>query len=497
MNHPHLMRATVVATAIMATAVMTFVGCTPANIDKSGGSGSPTTLVLANNNGDGLVGALGVARFVDNVTRLSGGRVSVQVDSTWRGGENEGRVITDVAAGLADLGWSGTRAFDTVGVPEFRPLHAPFLINSYAAEDAVVQSPMAGDLLASLKPMGLDGLALLSDQLRMPTAASGPLLTPADFRGKVIRTFASNIQSDALLALGAQPTFERGGLEGAETSWSTYQAQSQYGSLPYITYNAVLWPRSVALFANSKKLASLDAETRGWIAEAATEASVWSTNHAGDETVGQIAQVCKLGARIVTATPQQLSKLRATVEPVYAELRTDPAQAKTLAQIEAVVAATAPSPLPTVPAGCRYRRGEEKHVPAPAKKLTEPGKTGDLPQGTYRYELTHDGLVAAGLSEYDANLNAGIVTWVVRAGRWSYEEEAADGHTWATRCEGFYSVDGDAVAFTTLTHIEGGDCAPPVWSARYTASENSLRWSGVTIPDFIPVWSTPTWERIQ
>ena len=64
-------------------------------------------------------------------------------------------------------------------------------------------------------------------------------------------------------------------------------------------------------------------------------------------------------------------------------------------------------------------------------------------------------------------------------------------------CEGFYSVAGSTVSFTTTTTFEGGDCAPPTWAATFSVNGRTLRWGNVTIPDFAIVWSTPTWEQID
>src|SRR5215510_10179662 len=128
------------AIAAQAAALITLIalaGCFAAGGDKSGGSSSPHELVLANSDGN-LDGVPSVARFVQRAEALSGGKLTVRVESRWRGGEDEPRVIEDVAAGRADLGWAGTRAFDLVGVAAFRPLHAPFLVGTYAAETAVV-----------------------------------------------------------------------------------------------------------------------------------------------------------------------------------------------------------------------------------------------------------------------------------------------------------------------------------------------------------------------
>jgi hypothetical protein len=104
--------------------------------------------------------------------------------------------------------------------------------------------------------------------------------------------------------------------------WWTYQDKAQHEWMPFVTANAVLWPRTVAVFANTERLGPLDGTTRGWVARGAADASTWSTVHASDQVSSQIQQVCGLGVRIATATPAQVDALRASAEPVYASLPT-------------------------------------------------------------------------------------------------------------------------------------------------------------------------------
>ena len=70
--------------------------------------------MLANNDGT-MDGVPAVQLFADRIGELSSGRISVTIESEWAGGGDETGVITDVADGKADLGWSGTRAFDLKG----------------------------------------------------------------------------------------------------------------------------------------------------------------------------------------------------------------------------------------------------------------------------------------------------------------------------------------------------------------------------------------------
>jgi TRAP-type C4-dicarboxylate transport system substrate-binding protein len=483
-------------------------GCTDgAATDKSGGPGTSRVLILANNDLGGLDGAPAVARFVAQVRKRSQGRLVVQVKSGWRGGgNNEAGLIRDVAAGRADLGWSGTRAFDLVGVNTFEPLHAPFLVGSYAAQAAVLSDPLAGQLLASLRPLGLTGLALAADELRMPAAAAGPLLTADGFTRLMFGTFASRIQAEGLSTLGAIPadftllSAPAGGLGGVETMWSTYQKNSQYLSMPFVTVNAVLWPRTVTMFANTERLGALGNAERGWIEDAAADAAAWSAAHARDREPSQIDDVCRRGARIATATREQVAALVSAAEPVYARLRADPSLAPTLARVEALVASAKPDPPPRVPATCRYQPGDESLLAPRPVALTGPGRPGDLASGTYRYTVTYDELLAHGVNDADARANAAVFTWTLRLGHWHYNAKALRTDVPAgyggNTCDGWYDVQGGIVSFTTVTRYASGECAPATWAARWSAAKDGLNVTLLTDPDLGYIFGGKTWRRI-
>ena len=125
---PNTVRAVLAAT-LVAIAV---AGC--GGSDKAGGERKPaaTVLMLANGNDD----AWNLEPFAAAVERLSGGSLRIEFRDSWRRGETdyEEGVIRDVAAGKADLGWAGSRAFDDVGVQSFDALHAPLLNDSYALQ---------------------------------------------------------------------------------------------------------------------------------------------------------------------------------------------------------------------------------------------------------------------------------------------------------------------------------------------------------------------------
>src|SRR4051794_8384179 len=167
-------------------AVASLCGCAGAGQDKAGGTraGRPVVLTLANFMGD----TEELHGFRDEVQRLSGGAVRIEIRSGWRLRQVrfEDGLIADVRAARADLGVVGARAWDSVGVRTMRALNAPLLIDSYALQDRVLQDPMVRSMLDGLRPLGLVGLGMLPGPLRKPLGARRRLIVPADYRGLTI-----------------------------------------------------------------------------------------------------------------------------------------------------------------------------------------------------------------------------------------------------------------------------------------------------------------------
>src|SRR3954452_12937887 len=162
-----------IAVAVLAAALALAVGgCLGSESDKAGGAQHRKPVVLTMANGNGL--PLELEAFAAAVARLSNNTVRIEFKNNWRQGSAsyETEVIGDVKGGKADLGWAGARAVDSVGVTTFDALHAPLLIDSYALEQRVLQSPLVGDMLDGLKPLGVIGIGVLPGPLKKPLGVS-------------------------------------------------------------------------------------------------------------------------------------------------------------------------------------------------------------------------------------------------------------------------------------------------------------------------------------
>jgi TRAP-type C4-dicarboxylate transport system substrate-binding protein len=338
---------------LVAALVIVLGGCAGSGSDKAGGQRPPAPIVLtladANSDPSELYG------FVDEVNRLSGGRMRIVVKTSWRWGQvaSEAGLIDDVRAGKADLGVVGSRAWDFVGVRSFRALGAPLLIDSYALQDRVLRSRLIPGMLRALSPLGLVGLGVLPGPLRHPLGIARPLLAPSDYAGLRIGMQQFQIGGATMRAFGADPIWWAtgapiSGFGGIEQQIGSIQG-NQYDRVGrYLTANVVLWPRPLVVFANRGALAKLTAADRRILSQAVTDDVSAQTRFqlaTESESTGNLCRAHR--ARFLSASTRDRAALRRAVEPVYGTLDRDPQTRADIAQIRALRGGIPPEAAPS------------------------------------------------------------------------------------------------------------------------------------------------------
>ena len=385
---------------LLATAILAVAGCSSVGQgrDKAGGAGQPVVLRMANASGDlGIHPAVGY--FAERVDEISGGSIRIEVEHRWGdfAPDAEQQVVRGVSTGAVDLGWAGSRVFDTMGIESFRALTAPMLIDSYAIQHAVIESGMTEQMLNELEGLGVIGLGVLPDGLRKPIGVARPLLGPPDWQGITFGTLTSNGQAEAIRALGATPVAitgiyrdeaaAAGTIQGFELSLTLYNPTLRHLA-PYVTTNVTLWPLVDVLFANPQRLETLTADQRRWLQQAADDAAGRAgTFGAIDAHV--IEDACATGVHFADASDSDLAALRDAFAPVYAQLERDPSTRAFIEQIRTLKGSTRAEPPPVIPEGCS---GEA------SKPASHDAGTSDAGlNGTYRYVITMDEANDAGM----------------------------------------------------------------------------------------------------
>ena len=409
-------------TAVGAATVTLVAACSVApGTDKSGSDTAVlrlATIDRVNNNGQ----SYGPEAFVQNLEKVSGGRLKVEMTIEYGDGaaEAESNLVKAIASGEVDGGWPSTRAFANAGIPGLGAVEAPMTLTSYAAEKTLVSGPVADKLLAKLDGTGVVGLNLAVGPLRRPFAAEAPLLGPEVWKGATFRVYNSPVQTDAVRLLGAMPVnlgfkgwtdeIRAGRLRGLEFDIAQYAESGNTTEAGYVTANVVLWPKVFVFAMSQARFDALTDEQRTWVREAADKAMQVSVDATYDETT--IAQdLCGKGARFIAASPDQIAALRTSLQPVLDDLAADPANGALLTEVQAIAADHPEPDVPTVPEDCQQSTADDE----PTGRA--PDQVSDLPDGVYRSEITTDDLAAAGLD----NSDGGAGTWTLTIRDGTYE----------------------------------------------------------------------------
>jgi TRAP-type C4-dicarboxylate transport system substrate-binding protein len=348
--------------AALLTVVSGCTGTSPSE-NKAGADQEDIVLRMAVPWGDPTGYDEYLARRIDAV---SGGAVRIKIAPGWGSSapDNEQQVVHTVASGQMDLGETGSRIFDSLGVSSFEALSAPMLIDDHRLLVAVLQSDLQEQMLGGSGPAGVTGIGMSDYGFRRPFAVGRPLLDPTDWRGVDFGTFRSMVQEDALRALGATPvevvgTFRdeaiaKDQIQGLQLEIATYPSLGAAGRAKYVTTNVVLWPNVGVLFANPDLLGSLSDQQRTWLQQAAADAEAYSDRQESHEQES-VRAACAAGARFATASGSDLRAMQEAFASVYAGIEEDAQTAAYIQQIGVLKRTTSPWPALKIPPRCAWR----------------------------------------------------------------------------------------------------------------------------------------------
>lgn len=328
------------------TAALAVAACGGGDTQRAGGEPADRTKVLRLANANGSADELRL--FIDQVEKISDGRLRIEPVNNWRNGETryEAGLIQDVKSGKAELGWVGSRALASVGVKAFEPLHAPLLIDSYELQSQVLERDADERMLAELERIGLAGVAVLPgplQYLQLDRRIDGP----AGLAGLRIGYFDSPLQKAALSALGAQPAAITTGepitdLDGVAAHAGAIYGNGYVSTAQYTVADTPLWPRPFVVLAHDETWTSMPEDDRDLITQAAERARAGMLVELVEREQTAIGSLCRGGTRMVDLGDEGRARMRQAVEPLLAELRSDPATRAAMAEIESLRADGSP-----------------------------------------------------------------------------------------------------------------------------------------------------------
>jgi len=477
------MRSRILPTALAAAAITAAVAlsaCTAdTTTDKTGGDSPPLVLTAVSPENAERPTGKQLAAFAAAIDRLSAGRLTLKV--TYDIGPDSA-AIDELRTKRAALGIVASRAFSTADVDSFKALTAPFLIQSDAAAAAVAADrAITEPMLAGVSAVGLTGLGIYPETLRHPFATGAPVLTPADLRGKKLRSLESEETYAVFRAMGAEPMFADGAdFRTALRSGDIAVVESSFAlagpvlATPAVgTGNVTFFPRMNVLVANAEAMSGLTDQQRDIIRKAVEEARGPAQQAVTPDA--EAAQVfCADGGRVVLASPEQVAALQQAVSPYLDQLSAEPVTAEALQAIKKTVAATpATAPVAACEAG--------KVASLPQRLEPWPASTAATPlDGKYRVEVTDEMLAAAGAARSNWAENHGTYTWTISGGQMAIEQVAPNPIKNASRSFAFV-VRGNKVMV-----MDPGNGTPQARDVLFIGTWHRAADGSLTFTDRIP-----------
>ena len=433
---------------LAAGVLLALSGCGSSGDSKAGATKRVEHPAILRLVGPGGSDPLGV--WVQEVENLSQGKVRIAPGhSPAPAVDMEQRLVADVRSGRQQIAYVGARAFDLFGNHAFQALAAPMLVDNYALEEKVLASPLAGQMLASIKPLGVVGIAILPGPLRRMLGVRRSFTSPGDFRGAVVGYVKSALSADALRALGAtpRPTAPGGaltGLDGLEQQLGLIAANGYMEQSRSVTVAPALWPRPYVVIMNPRVYARLSPNQQNVLHTALSHISHDYIDALRQSEESTTRQLCSAHARFVKADAAQF---RAAFAPVYAQLERDPRTASYVAQIETMKRGMPAAPAPSCGAQAAPLSVSRRPTPLDGVwRTSRPKAPHEQPE------------------------NYGTFIRVFDRGRWARQQWSRRACTWAY---GTYSLRGKEIRRVaikaggiapTSTNTRPGEMLPLLWN---------------------------------
>lgn len=226
--------------------------------------------------------------------------------------------------------------------PMTLPFSLPFVFDSVDHMRRVVDSDVGDEVLASMEPHGLIGLAIYDSGARSFYNVKRPITSPADMKGLKIRVPASDLYVAMVNALGANAvpipfgeiyqSLAQGVIDGAENNWPTFVGERHYEVAGFFSLTEhLLTPEAFVMSKASWDV--LSAADQALVREAA-KASVVEMRRLWDERVAEAKATIAQSKVVVNEVDSE--PFAALMRPVWDRFITSPQQKSVVERILAM-----------------------------------------------------------------------------------------------------------------------------------------------------------------
>jgi len=280
-----------------------------------------TTLTLGIVTVPGSAQHIVAEKFQELVATRSNGRYIIDIKHSASLG-SESSIIQQIQLGTVDLGIITSGPVGNIS-PKVNVLELPFLFASNEQADAILDGPIGDEILASLEPAGIKGLAFSENGFRNLTNNVRQVNSVADVRGLKIRTMEAPMHVQLWRALGANPTpmawpinteLQQGTIDGQENPLWVIDTYKLYEVQDYMTMTRHVYSAHIDMM-NLRTFNRLSRADQNLISQAMHDAAVYQRQLNRDSNAGYLANVIAQGMD-VNETPD-VASFRNSVDSIY------------------------------------------------------------------------------------------------------------------------------------------------------------------------------------
>jgi tripartite ATP-independent transporter DctP family solute receptor len=275
------------------------------------------------------------------IAERTGGRHQIRVFHSHQLGE-EKETIEQTRVGAIDLNRTNVALIGNF-VPAMNVLAMPFLFRSIEHQQKVLDGPIGAEILNSFEPYGFVGLAFYDSGARSIYNSVRPVHSIADMKGLRIRVQQSELMSDMIRALGAEPVELPYGqvltglatklIDGAENNWPSFVTTDHYKYAGFYTLTEHTMSPEV-LVMSQKAWQSLSADDQKIFRESALRSSHFMREKWTDLEEQSRRQAESAGVTIVKDFDRR--PFEAAMAAIYEKAQREPAAAQLIERIRRV-----------------------------------------------------------------------------------------------------------------------------------------------------------------
>jgi len=284
---------------------------------------------------------LAVKSMAKQLSEQTDGRISLKMYSGAQLGTEKATLEITIFGGI-DINRTSLAPMNSIA-PQTGVLSLPFLFRSTEHMRKVVDGPIGDEILATLEPHGLIGLAFYDSGARSMYNTRHPIHSPADMEGMKIRVMNSDIFVDMIAALGANATpmsfgqvyesLALGTIDGAENNWPSFDSSRHFEVAKFFSVTQHVMVPEV-LVMSRYRWERLSAEDQQLIRKAAKD-SVKTMRRLWDARVAASHEaMIAAGVNIVDDIDKQ--SFMDAMAPLYDEYLQEPALREMVERIRAV-----------------------------------------------------------------------------------------------------------------------------------------------------------------